>query len=79
MICCVTSSVFVIRPRMVQDQPSMLPSPGSMKLSSVTKLLAIRWKFGVIRRPNCVSDGSPFAPLVRSPRIWSKVRFSFTT
>src|SRR5215467_2044864 len=29
--------------------------------------------------PKWVSDGSPFEPLFRSPRTWSKVRFSLTT
>ena len=36
---------------------------------NVTKFVARLWKFGVMALPNCVIDGSPFAPLVRSPRI----------
>jgi len=51
----------------------MLPSPGSMKLSRVTNWRARRWKFGVMFSPNWVSEPSPFEPLCRSPRIWSKV------
>ena len=62
-------SVLVTRPCKAHDQPSMLPSPGSEKLSNVTKFVARPWKFGVMASPNCVIDGSPFEPLVRSPRI----------
>ena len=58
MICWVISSVEVTRPCMASDQPSMLPSEAFMKLSSVTKLVAMRWKFGVIALPNWVSAGS---------------------
>ena len=58
---------------------SMLPLPGPVKLSSVTNSVANRWWLGVMLQPNWVSVGSPFAPLPRSPRTWSKVRFSLTT
>src|SRR5882762_4153781 len=60
LICCVSVSVFVTRPRMDQDQPSIDPSPGSMKLSRVTKFRAMRWKLGVTGSPKRVSEGSPF-------------------
>ena len=68
----------VSRPAVDHGQPLPLTSPESKKLSSVTNWLEMRWKFGVIWRPKIVRPGSPFAPLVRSPSTWSKVRFSLT-